>query len=344
MNRRRLYLDEAVGERRGVVTLDGLPERLFIERYDDVAVQQPGALVVARVRRVDRTLRSAFLDLSQGPDAVLALTGDAQAVAEGAWLEVEIVTAARREKGAVARWRGSAQGPVRLLAAAPHLGARLLGCSEGAVITGAAAAREAADIAEEAALAIQHPLSGGGRLFIEPTQALVAIDVDLAFAGGDSRKATVRANQEAVVTAARLLRLKGLGGVVAIDLAGKGHDGATLSALAKTAFAPDGPSVSIGPISKFGVLELALPRTARPTAERLLDVDAKLSATTVALQLLRSIERAAGAGQQVEAICAPEVAQIAERLTMRLTDRIGSRFAIRADPAKTRTAVEVIAR
>jgi hypothetical protein len=269
MTARRLYLDDAPGERRGVVTLDGLPERLLIERSDDLAVQQLGAQVAARVRRIEPTLKTAFLDMGAGPDAVLSLIGPAaKGLHEGAWLEVEIVSAARTGKGAVARLLSPTDGPSRLIAPAPPLQTRLQGFVPSVAIVDGAAAREAADLAEDVALAVEHPLPSGGRLFIEPTQALTAIDVDLAGSGGDARKAQVRANREAISAAARLLRLKGLAGLVAIDLAGKGHDGTALSALAKAAFAPDGEGVSIGPISRFGVLELVVPRTTPPVTDR----------------------------------------------------------------------------
>jgi Ribonuclease G/E len=344
MNERRLYLDDAPGERRGVVALDGLPERLLIARHDDIAVQAPKARVVGRVRRMVRALNSIFIDLGKGPDAVLPLNDAAKSIAEGAWLEVELTAAARGDKGPSARLIGPTDGPARLVAGAPDLEAQLQAFAPGAPIIGADAARAAADAAEEIALRVEHPLPGGGRIFIEPTQALTAVDVDLASSGGESRKAAVRANKEAIVGAARLLRLKGLGGLVAIDLAGKGHDGAALSALAKAAFAPDGAGVSIGPISRFGVLELALPRTVRPVSERLLGADGQLSAQTVALRLLRAIERAAGPGRSVEAICAPEVAAIAQRLAPDLANRIGPRFAIRADPLRPRISLEVTAR
>ncbi len=345
MNRRRLYLDDAPGERRGLVTLDGLSERLLIERFDDLAVQQPGARVVARVRRIDPTLKTAFLDLGEGPDAVLSLAGpDAKGVHEGAWLEVELAAAARAGKGASARLLGPTRGPSRLIAPGPGLREQLQAFAPGVEIVGGAVARDAADLAEEAALAVEHPLPSGGRIFIEPTQALTAVDVDLASSGGDSRKAQVRANGQAISAAARLLRLKGLAGLVAVDLAGKGHDGATLSALAKAAFAPDGEGVSIGPISRFGVLELAVPRTTAALADRLLDADGRISAATVALRLLRDMERAAGPGQIVEASCAPDVADIAERLAPELLARIGPRFHIRADPSRSRTNLEVTAR
>ena len=50
MTERRLYLDVGVGETRGVVTLDGRPERLLVNRDDDVACQALGAEVVGRVQ------------------------------------------------------------------------------------------------------------------------------------------------------------------------------------------------------------------------------------------------------------------------------------------------------
>lgn len=340
---RRLYLDRAAGERRGVVTLDGQPERLFIERDGDSPRQQVGARLVARVRKVDRTLKSAFLDLGVEPDAVLSLTGPALSLAQGAWVEVEIISPARSGKGAVAALLRPGEGPIRLLQAPPPLDARLSIYSPGAAIADGAAARNAADIAEESALKIEHGLPSGGRLFIEQTQALTAIDVDIASAAGDSRKAMARANREAIVMAARLLRLKGLGGLVVIDLAGKGHDGAALSALAKAAFQPDGEGVSIGPISRFGLFEFALPRTATPVADRLLDGDGRPSAVTMGLRMLRAIERAAGPGQRVQAICAPEVAEVAKRLEAKLVDRIGPRFVIHPDETKDRTLMEIVA-
>ncbi|MFY8105746.1 MAG: ribonuclease E/G [Elstera sp.] len=68
-----------------------------------------------------------------------------------------------------------------------------------------------AELAEACAAEVEMP--GGARLSIEPTRALVAIDIDK---GGDSRA------PEALVTAclveiARHLRLRGLGGLIVID-------------------------------------------------------------------------------------------------------------------------------
>ena len=121
-----------------------------------------------------------------------------------------------------------------------------------------------ADAAQDEALETIFPLPGGGSFAIEPTRALIAVDVDLGAAAGPAAKRAARAaNLAALSEAARVLRLKGLGGLVVIDLAGRGHDGAALLTAAKTAFAPDNPGVAFGPISRFGTLELTVPRRAR---------------------------------------------------------------------------------
>ena len=331
MSRRRLYLDRAPGETRGVVTLDGRPERLLIARPGDIAVQQLGARLVARIACLERGLASAFLDLGEGPQAILPLT---PGLMEGAAVEIEVTAEARSGKGAVARLIGPAEGAPRLLAAAPSLEARLAACAPGVAIDASPAARDVADAAQDAALAIEHPLPGGGSIAVEPTRALTAVDVDLGGRTGDARRAVRAANLAAVAEAARVLRLKGLGGLVVIDLIGKGHDGAALSAAAKAAFAPDEPGVGIGPISRFGAFELVVPRGARPVAEVLCDADGRLSALTRGLAVLRGLERAALAdpGARLVGRAAPDAAAAASLHIGDLTARIGARAEVRPDP------------
>ena len=62
MSERRAFLDEGFGERRGLVVLDGRPERLLFERDGEPASQRLGAGSVARVRTIERGLNLAFLD------------------------------------------------------------------------------------------------------------------------------------------------------------------------------------------------------------------------------------------------------------------------------------------
>lgn len=67
------------------------------------------------------------------------------------------------------------------------------------------------------ALGPRHPLPGGGHLWIEPTRALVAVDVNT---GKDtSLAAGLKTNIAAARALPRALRLRGLGGQITLDLA-----------------------------------------------------------------------------------------------------------------------------
>lgn len=328
MNARRLYLDDAPGERRGVVTLDGRPERLLIQRK---ALPSPlvGEHWAARVRRIDRSLATAFLDLGQGSETLLNLTGDALRLTEGALISVEITSPARRGKGPVARFHGVEEGQPRLLAPAPTLEMQLKAFAPQQALVAGPMAREVADLAEAQVLAVEHGIPGGGSIAIETTRALTAIDVDLgARGGGDPRRAMRQANLAAISQAARLIRLKGLAGLIVMDLIGKGQDGEAISSAVKTAFAPDQPGVVVGPISRFGTLELAIPRRQAPTHELLCEEDGRLTATTLALRLMRMAEQEGRAdpGGRLSLICASAVAQAAEAFLPDLAARIGPRY------------------
>jgi len=333
MSGRRFHIDRGVGESRGVVTLGGRPERLILVREGAPAVQLLGARVAARVRSVDRALAIAFLDLGEGPDAILNLAAGVGPIVEGGWVEVEIKSEARGGKGGAARWLGPSSGPARLLAAGPSLDDRINALAKGAPVVDGPAARSAADLAQEEALQTVFPLRGGS-IAVEATRALVAVDVDLGAAKGDGAKRAAReANIAALSEAARVLRLKGLGGLVVIDLAGRGQDGPPLLAAARAAFAPDNPGVALGPISRFGTLELTIPRRSRATLEILTDGSGSLSAVTLALALLRALEREAVAdgGARLEAVAPPAIATAAQPFLPRLADRFGARVAIRAE-------------
>lgn len=69
----------------------------------------------------------------------------------------------------------------------------------------------------EDARGIRQPLSGGAFLFIEPTRALVAVDVNT---GADtSLAAGIKANMATARALPRALRVRGLGGQIVLDLA-----------------------------------------------------------------------------------------------------------------------------
>lgn len=332
---RRIYIDRSPGEVRGVITLGGRPERLLIERAGD-AFPRLGLRRPARVTLVDRTLGLAMLDLGGGQEASLRLKADRPPPVQGQTLDIDIAIEPQGGKPAVARTLHDAEAG----AAAPlSLEARMAALAPEAPLTEGARAREIADRAQEEALAVEHALPGGGSLAIEPTRALVAVDVDLGAGGGrDAKRAARQANLNALAELGRLLRLKSLGGLVVIDLVGRGHDGQALAHAAQSAFAADQPGVVIGPITKFGTLELALPRRYRPVREILCGADGRLSAQSLALNLIRAIEREAAAdpGARLRAACAPEVAAAAAEPATALAGIIGGRFEVVADPALPR--------
>ncbi|MFI4933061.1 MAG: ribonuclease E/G [Caulobacterales bacterium] len=347
MTERRLYLDVGVGETRGVVTLDGRPERLLVSRDDDRPSQALGAEVVARVRKLDRALAIAFLDLGEGPDAVLNLRPEMGRIVEGQALRVEIRAEARGGKGASARLIGEDEGTPRVTRPAPSIEEELRAFgSNGEIVTGGKA-RAVADLSEAEALERIFPLPGGGTIAVERTRALLAVDVDVGDRpGGEAKRATRAANLAALATAARVLRLKGEGGLVVIDLAGRGHDGPPLIAAARAAFAPDNPGVALGPISRFGTLELTVPRRRRSIADRLLDADGRPTAQTLALRLVRVLEREAAAepGARIAAHAAPDVVAAAASYLKALESRFGARLSVVADPTRPLEAFEVVPR
>lgn len=330
---RALYLDETGIERRGVVTLDGRPERLILERAGEPATLEVGQRLQARLLRREAGLGLTFL---AGTDDEPLVCRERLDAAEGETLAVAVVAPPRRGKAAVVRPAADADATIL------SLEARLAAFAPGLAIMRGAEAQAAADEAEAEVLAVEHPLPGGARLFIEPTHALIAVDVDVGGAGGfDPKRSASRVNLTAINAAARLLRLKGLGGLVAMDLAGKGGDGKALLEAARRAFAPDEPGVSFGALSRFGVLELALPWRTTPLAERLCEASGAPTSRTRAYRLMRLIEREAGPGARVVARCAAEVADIAGALAPYLAQRIGARFHIEPVAEFARDRLEV---
>ena len=344
MSERRTYLDVAIGETRGVVTLDGRPERLLITRAGDLTRQALGAEAIGRVRRVERALGLAFVDLAEGPDGVMNLRPEMARLVEGQAIRVQVRAEARLGKGPELKLLGEAEGAPRLLASPPDVAAELAAVAKGGETETGPRARAVADAAEAEALATEFPLPGGGWVAVEPTRALVAVDVDVgARAGGEDKRTARAANFAAIGVAARVLRLKGEGGLVVVDLAGRGHDGPALLAAARAAFAPDGPGVAFGPISRFGTLELTIARRRRPVRERLLDEDGRLTDQTLALRLVRAMVREATAapGARLVARAGPDVAAAADAYLETLRERFGARLEVVADPARPREAFEV---
>jgi Ribonuclease G/E len=226
MSERRAYLYKGVGETVGVVTLDGRPERLFVSWPTDDPLDAEGVRGVARIKKIEKAFASAFVQLPGGQDVILPLRPDMPPLVEGGLVEIEIKTASRRDKAAVARFVAEGQGEPRVLEAAQTIEERLRHLVKAGSPTTGDKALLAVEEAEADALTTVFALPGGGDIAVEPTRALTAIDVDLGGReGADSKRAARQANMAAFSVAARTLRLKGLGGIVVFDLVGRGHDG-----------------------------------------------------------------------------------------------------------------------
>ncbi len=323
---RRLLLDEAPGERRGVVLLDGRPERLLIARDGEGPAAPLGARYVGRVTALagDR----AFVALPGGPDGVMRTSPTAARAVEGAVVEVEVAAEAYAEKGPRLIWLGAGAGAPRLLAAASDILSRLQAFAPDAELERGAGAREGADFAEEAALAVTHRFRGGLTLHVEPTRALTAVDVDLAPGMAAGARRGREANLSAIRHAVRLLRLKALAGAAVVDLAGLpvSDDRGVLRAEAERALAADGPDAAADWPDRFGLLALARPRRERPVAAVLLGPDGRPSPRTIAQRLVRELERAAASEPGSRWIVAAPAA-VAAALAP-LLPRLGPRFAL----------------
>lgn len=343
MSDRRIFLDRGVGETRGVVTLHGQPERLILRRDEDDLRLALGARSIARVASVEPSIGTAFLDLGEGLEAILPFKPDARPV-RGASVEIEIRGEPRAGKLAVAREIGAEQGAPRLIQPPPDVADILRNIVREADLVDGREARAMADEAEAEALATIHRLPGGGDIAIEPTRALTSIDVDLGDRKAqDSKRAARQANLAAIAEGARLLRLKGLGGLVILDLVGRGHDGHALMAAARLAFGPDNPGVAIGPVGRFGTMELSIPRRTRPVSDQLLLAGGGLTDRALAQHLIRRLETEAQAqpGARLSARCAPAVAKAAEPLVQVLAQRFGARFAVTSESARARDSFVV---
>jgi ribonuclease E len=120
--------------------------------------------------------------------------------------------------------------------------------------------------------AFQHEvkLPSGGSLVIDPTEALVSVDVNSSRAtkGSDIEETALTSNLEAADELARQMRLRDIGGLIVIDfidMSQTKHQREVESRL-REALKLDRARVQVGRISRFGLLEMSRQRL-RPSLE-----------------------------------------------------------------------------
>ncbi|HET8711657.1 MAG TPA: ribonuclease E [Spongiibacteraceae bacterium] len=113
-------------------------------------------------------------------------------------------------------------------------------------------------------------LPSGGSIVIDPTEALVSIDINSARAtkGGDIEETALQTNLEAADEIARQLRLRDIGGLIVIDFIDMTSAKAQrdVENRVRDALQPDRARVQVGRISRFGLLEMSRQRL-RPSLE-----------------------------------------------------------------------------
>ena len=107
-------------------------------------------------------------------------------------------------------------------------------------------------------------LPSGGSIVIDPTEALVSIDINSARAtrGGDIEETALQTNVEAADEIARQLRLRDIGGLVVIDFIDMTpvRNQKEVENRMKDALEADRARIQIGRISRFGLLEMSRQR------------------------------------------------------------------------------------
>lgn len=118
----------------------------------------------------------------------------------------------------------------------------------------------------ETARGPSEPLTGGGHIYVEPTRALVAVDVNT---GNDaSMAAGLRANLACARVLPRALRVRGLGGQITLDLAPMPKkDRRSFETAIRAAFRADSEDTALVGWTPLGHYELQRKRGRVPLAE-----------------------------------------------------------------------------
>ncbi|MET1255473.1 ribonuclease E [Aliikangiella maris] len=147
-------------------------------------------------------------------------------------------------------------------------------------------------------------LPSGGSIVIDPTEALVSIDINSARAtkGADIEETALQTNKEAAQEIARQLRLRDMGGLIVIDFIdmSPAKNQREVESVLKDALTRDRARVQVGKISRFGLLEMSRQRLKPSLEESAHNVCPRCSGTgtvrgieSLALSVLRLIEEEA---------------------------------------------------
>ncbi len=193
-------------------------------------------------------------------------------------------------------------------------------------------------------------LPGGGSIVIEPTEALVSIDVNSGSTGkGQNFEETIfQANMEAATELARQLRLRDLGGLIVVDFIDmrSSKNIREVEKQVKNSMKRDKAKVDITRISRFGLLQISRQKLGSPIesgnyriCEHCRGRGTVRSVETQALFYLRRVHTGASRKQVVRVNCRFPL-DIAQYLLnnkrqeiMELEEQYETKVIITADPA-----------
>ena len=352
---RQILIEENIGETRAALVENGRIVELHLDRWSESGQRAlEGEVYRGRVRKVEPALNAAFVDLGTGLDGFLPFgkAGRPRGLHEGAAIAVRIAREAYAEKGPNLKFLELSEGEAPIcLEPAPIMAQRLVAAFGDAEAVWADESRHDLDEAFETALESDVKIPGGGSLCIETTRAMTTIDVDAdgRKGQGNAARLATQLNQSAAKEAARQIRMRGIGGIVAIDfvhMRAQPDRKATEQAL-RQSFRHDRAKVDVAPLSQFGVGELARQRHGRSLYEIMYDADGRLSVETCALAALRRLQ-AEGLAERSRRLSLRVSEPVAAWLETSgidwrtaLQDRIGPRFSVEAVSGRDRDYVDV---
>ena len=154
-------------------------------------------------------------------------------------------------------------------------------------------------------------LKSGGYIVIDPTEALISIDVNSGRSTTERNveETALKTNLEAAAQIARQLRLRDLGGLVVIDFIDMYHSKhrRMVERAFKDALKKDRAKIQVGHISPFGLLELSRQRL-RPSISETTSTACHhcngsgriRSRESLGIEIIRELEKEASTGQYAE--------------------------------------------
>ncbi|WP_291844607.1 ribonuclease E/G [Maricaulis sp.] len=337
---RQILIEENIGETRAAVAENGRIVELHLDRWSEAGQRAvEGEIYRGRIRRVEPALNAAFVDLGVGEEGFLPFgkTGRPKGLHEGAALGVRVAREAYAEKGPnLSIVEVEAGEAPDCLEPADILAQRLVRAFSDAEPVWADETDHDLEAAFDEALQTRVAIPGGGSLYIEATRAMTTVDIDADGRKGQGNAAqlAVQLNNSAAKEAARQARMRGIGGMIAIDFVHmRGQpDRKAVEQTLRGAFRRDRAKVDVAPLSQFCIGEVARQRRGRTLSEIMLAADGRPTVETAALAALRRLEGEARSdrSRKLRLTVGAEVFAWLDGDTIAwraaLADRIGQRF------------------